>query len=168
MVNPTHTPLTTVRIPLRDGKYAIVDRGDAELIAGFNWKMLGNGYVMAHRAHFSIYLHRLIAGAGPDELVDHINRDPLDNRAVNLRIATSWQNSGNRGPDRRRLGTSSRHKGVSWSRHKNRWRAYIHIDGRTRCLGTFTDEDDAARAYNVAALAHWGSFARLNDVPDRP
>jgi type II secretory pathway component PulL len=158
--------MTVYRIPLDGDAYALIDYADEELVRGFNWKLLGNGYVMAQRHNFAIYLHRLIAGAGPDELVDHANRDPLDNRTANLRIATHGQNSANRGADRRRAGTTSRHKGVSWRKHRNCWGAYIHVNGKTKYLGSFKGEDEAARAYNAAALLAWGKFARLNDVPE--
>lgn len=157
--------MTTHFIDLGLGRTAVIDRVDATLIAGFTWRLMGEGYVSAQRGRMVIYMHRLIAGAGPDEVVDHINGDRLDNRSANLRIATPSQNSANRGPDRRRLGTSSRHKGVSWSKRRSKWRAYVHHEGRTRYVGEFADEDDAARAYNVAAAAIWGEFARLNDVP---
>jgi hypothetical protein len=157
---------TTVEIPVgNNGEVTLIDRSDADLVAGLAWRLLNNGYVMAQRGKMYFYLHRLIAGAGEGERVDHINRDKLDNRTVNLRIATASQNGANRGPDRRRLGTSSRHKGVFWAKQKKRWVANIHIDGKTKYLGYFLDEDDAARAYNAAALAQWGEFARLNEVP---
>ncbi len=154
------------RIQFPDGREAIVDRVDADLVAGFSWRVTGAGYVQADRRFLYLYLHRLIAGAGPDERVDHANGDPLDNRRQNLRIATRSENAANRGPDNRRAGKSSRHKGVSWSKSKGRWLAYIHIDGRTRYIGRFSDEDEAARAYNAAALDVWGEFARLNIVPE--
>lgn len=142
----------------------LVDVADEDLVRGFNWRVMANGYICAQRGRMYIYLHRLIAGAGPDELVDHINGDPLDNRSCNLRIATKSQNGANRGADRRKLGTSSRHKGVSWRKARNCWGAYIHVDGKTRYLGSFQSEDEAASAYNQAALQVWGSYARLNDL----
>ena len=157
--------MNTYGIKLPGGRLALVDLADKFLVDGFNWKLLGNGYVMAQRGNLHLYLHRLIAGAGPGEEVDHINGDPMDNRSCNLRVASRSQNGANRGADRRRLGTSSRHKGVSWRKHRNCWGAYIHVDGKTKYLGSFQDEDDAACAYNKAALEVWGKFARLNDVP---
>src|SRR5688572_10640416 len=157
---------TVHEIPLRDGFVALVDKADRELVAGFIWSLTGLGYVMAHRSKFSLYLHRLIIGAGLEDVVDHINGNPLDNRSCNLRLATRSQNSANRGADRRRLGTSSEYKGVSFHKDRQKWAAYIHFQGKTRALGRFSTEDDAARAYNKAALEVWGEFARLNDVPD--
>lgn len=155
---------TVHEIPLASKRVALVDLADRDLVSGFKWSLTGAGYVLTHRGKLSLYLHRLIAGAGESEVVDHINGDPLDNRSCNLRIATRSQNSANRGPDRRRLGKSSRHKGVSWNKRDRAWRAYVHFQGKTRSLGTFATEDDAALAYNKAAVELWGEFARLNDV----
>lgn len=157
-----------MEITLPGGQVALIDRADADLIAGFNWRLAGPGYVMASRGSATFYIHRLIAGAGVGEIVDHINRDPLDNRSANLRIATKKLNAANRGADRRRTGTSSRHKGVAWRKERGYWGAYIHVDGKTRYLGSFKNEDDAAVAYNKAALEAWGEFARLNEVGDAP
>lgn len=158
--------MTTTQIRVGRTGWATIDAADAELVAGFVWRLVSDGYAMAQRGRLMIYMHRLIAGAGPGEHVDHINGNTLDNRTCNLRIATRSENGANRGPDRRRLGTTSRHKGVSWAAARGHWRAYIHHEGKTRYLGTFTNEDDAARAYNAAAIATWGEFARLNEVGD--
>lgn len=154
---------TEATIDLGDAK-TMIDRADADLVAGFTWRLCGDGYVQAQRGNLYIYLHRLIAGAGLHEFVDHANGNTLDNRSCNLRIATRSQNGANRGPDRRRLGTTSRHKGVSFDRRRKKWAAYIHVEGKTRALGRFDSEAAAARAYNDAAIETWGAFARLNDV----
>jgi len=156
--------MSTFRIPLGSRSNTIIDYADEPITRGFYWKKLGNGYVAAQRGNLQIYLHRLLAGAGPDEVVDHINGDPLDNRTSNLRISNKSQNGANRGADRRRLGTSSRHKGVSWRKNRNCWGAYIHVNGKTRYLGSFSTENEAALAYNQAAREAWGQWARLNDV----
>lgn len=144
---------------------AKIDTADTELVSGFRWRKLTTGYVEASRGKFRILLHRLIIGAGPEEIVDHINGDPLDNRTSNLRISSHSQNSANRGADRRRLGTSSIYKGVSWSKGKGKWVAYLHHQGRTRYLGYFLNERDAAIAYDREAIQVWGDFARLN-IPE--
>ena len=160
------------RIPVwREGVViakALVDKADEALVIGWRWRLLNTGYVQAQRGEMYVYLHRLIAGAGPGADVDHWNQDKLDNRSVNLRLCSRQQNSANRQPDRRRLGTSSRHKGVCWDKSRERWAAYIHVNGKTRGLGRFDNEDEAALAYNAAALAAWGQFARLNDLNGGP
>lgn len=155
----------TTEVSLRPDGVALIDTADAELVAGFVWRRNPvKGYAWTERGKLTLYMHRLIAGAGPGEHVDHINQDTLDNRSANLRIATRSQNGANRGPDRRKLGTSSLHKGVSWDRTRQKWAAYIHVDGKTKGLGRFAEEADAALAYNAAAIEAWGEFARLNIV----
>jgi hypothetical protein len=111
-------------------------------------------------------MHRLIMGLADDDprQVDHANGDRSDNRRSNLRIATQSQNLGN---SRKRAGTTSRYKGVSWHKQNKKWVAYIGVDGSLHHLGCFTSEEAAARAYNRAARAAWGDFACLNDVPPR-
>lgn len=156
---------TTVAIDLGDGQSAIIDRADADLVAGFKWRPLAlehTTYAHAWHRNLHLYLHRLIAGAGPEEKVDHANRNGLDNRRVNLRIATNSENGANRVPDNRRAGRTSRFKGVSWSTTREKWQAYIHYQGKTRYLGRFAEEEAAARAYDAAAVEAWGEFARLN------
>lgn len=117
----------------------------------------GNGY-RAHRVAWAIYY-----GEWPTRHVDHINGDKSDNRLSNLRLVTPSENQKNR-TARSMAAKSSRYKGVHWRTERERWVAEIHADGRTRRIGSFRSEDDAARAYNDAAMASFGSFARLNEV----
>jgi hypothetical protein len=93
-------------------------------------------------------------------LTDHINGDGLDNRRTNLRQATPTQNNANCGI---RGHNTSGYKGVSLRPDRgNRWRATIRIHGLQYFLGLFDDVEDAARAYDAAALELFGDFARLN------
>ena len=151
-------------IHLPCGAVTLIDNADRDLVSGFVWRLHTNGYVYADRFCWRIALHRLIAGPRDGEKVDHANGNRLDNRASNLRIATSAQNSANRGPDRRRAGKSPKYKGVSWNQERQHWRAYVHVNGKTRSLGSFSEESAAARAYDRAAIEAWGEFARLNNV----
>jgi hypothetical protein len=108
----------------------------------------------------TLTMHQLLMG----ELgTDHINHDGLDNRRANLRPATPHQQQGNRRPQ---PGYSSRYKGVHWKPSRDRWRAEISVGNRSRTLGSFRSEDDAAHAYDQAALAVWGEFALLNFPPE--
>jgi hypothetical protein len=98
----------------------------------------------------------------PGFVVDHINGDPLDNRKSNLRVCTQAENLRNR--RKRAKPTSSKFKGVSRhtiSRQKP-WLAKIKSDGKTIYLGTFETEEQAAEAYDRAALERFGTFAHLN------
>ena len=106
------------------------------------------------RAGGNLYMHSLITGFAE---VDHWDGDGLNNRRSNLREVTHAQNMGNA---RKQYGCSSQYKGVYWGGKK--WQAQIGVNHGTRYLGRFVNEEDAARAYDAAALEAWGEFARLN------
>lgn len=106
------------------------------------------------------YLHRVILAAPKGVMVDHINHDALDNRRANLRLATASQNNCN--ARKRRGFCSSAYKGVGWSKDEERWQASIRLNGKSRFLGYYDSEADAAAAYNVAASKIHGAFACLN------
>lgn len=90
--------------------------------------------------------------------VDHINGNGLDNRKVNLRLSSRAQNLAN---TRGQSGTSP-FKGVSYCKKTGRWKAQITVKGVNRNLGRFLTQEEAAVAYNVAAVEAWGEFAFQN------
>lgn len=150
------------------GRFALVDDEDYDLVMQHRWHVWEQGrhgpYVAAtitrpDGCRTTTRMHNLIMGTLS---IDHQNGDGLDNRRANLRPATQSQNNANQ---RRRGGTSS-YKGVYWDRANQRWKAQISIDGRMRHLGNFLAEDEAARAYDVAAVAAWGEFAATNGIAD--
>lgn len=108
------------------------------------------------------YLHREILGlaAGDPRECDHVDGNGLDNRRANLRIATRAEQQCNRDkPDC----SLRRFKGVSVS--GKRFVASITSNYKLIYLGTFDTEEEAALAYNLAALRLHGDFARLNVIP---
>lgn len=158
-----------LNLTLPDGYIVLIDEADQLLIAGFPWRVLQAGagglmYAHAWNGKMHLYMHRLIAGAGPEEHVDHWDLNGLNNQKHNLRIPSRGQNQANRGKQFSRNGRlpTSQYKGVYWDKSRSRWSAYIGSRGQRRYLGRFTDEELAARAYDEAAVAAWGQFARLN------
>ena len=120
----------------------------------------GKQYVMSRDSSGkTTYLHRLIANAVRGETVDHVNCDPLGNRRVNLRLATRSQQGMNKGMQ---SNNTSGFKGVSWIKKDQKWRASIQSNKRVHRLGTFDQAEDAARAYDKAAIVLHGEFANLN------
>ncbi len=112
-----------------------------------------------HRVVMERVLQRTLASARYEE-VDHINGNKLDNRRSNLRLANRSTNQANRGAS---YHNKSGLKGVCHAPHtKDRWRAQITVRGHKMYLGTFTTPEEAARAYDQAAIQHFGEFARLN------
>jgi hypothetical protein len=153
-----------------DGHKVLIDSEDSALVDGFNWRVItpaprypDKHYAVAWRGRMSVYMHRLIAGAGIGEDVDHANGNGLDNRKNNLRIATESQNLANAGKRhvRGKPGTS-KYKGVCWDKSRSAWSASITVNKKSKHLGRYGNEEEAARAYDSAALAAWGEFARLN------
>lgn len=109
-----------------------------------------------YQGHGVNLLH-LALRVGP--LADHASGNGLDNRRSNLRSATNSQNNANA---RKRRGTGSRYKGVSWRADKQKWRAYLVENGKQIFLGYFLTEETAAMAYDQAAKIRFGKFAKLN------
>lgn len=151
------------KIPLTQGKYAIVDPEDYEELAKYKWFAVNNDgrfYAVRSRKNRNVKMHRVIIGAREDEIVDHINGNGLDNRNANVRFATSEQNSWNQRKQRSK--SSSKYKGVSWEKKRKEWRARITLKGRLIHLGRFETEEGAARAYDAKAKELFGEFAWLN------
>lgn len=158
------------RVTLSSGGYAWVDATDLPVVEGYRWhitrKRNGKVYAQANiRAvdggRTTIFMHRLVLGLQPgDPEVDHRDHNGLNNCRSNLRLAGVKNNSANR--RKQSTSSTSRFKGVSRRSDTGQWRAYIQVEGRQVRLGVFESEMEAARAYDVAALEAWGSFAALN------
>ena len=150
-------------IPLTQGKVAWVDQADYAMLSHFNWHLHVQGYAVrntwtAGRGGVSL-MHRMIMLPSPAEVVDHVSGDHLDNRRHNLRVCVQAQNNCNL---RRPTTNTSGFKGVSWFARDSRWVAHIRINGRSTNLGYFDRAEDAAKAYDEAAVQHRGEFARVN------
>ena len=156
------------RIPLTQGKFAIVDPEDYDGLIGHKW------FAMRSRRGFyairmvtkkngrrkKIRMHRQILNAPADKLVDHINHNGLDNRKANLRIVTNMQNSWNK---RKQKGDySSPYKGVSWAKRIGKWHTEIYCNGSKIFIGYFDDQVSAAKAYDAMAAELYGEYAALN------
>jgi len=164
----------TKTIFLSRGRVAIVDEADYERVTRFKWSLRinvdrsGKRREYAYRSEHegtkatTIYLHRFVTQATPDQFIDHKNHNGLDNRQSNLRFCTNSQNIANSAI--RLQKKTSQFKGVSWRKSHKRWVAYIRHNGCRKHLGLFADEQQAAFAYNSAATKLFGEFANLNSI----
>ena len=145
----------------------LIDEAAVPLVGGVAWcvqkshrKRTGEDvfYVFTNRPSTGTkkkqYLHRLLTQAGRDEVVDHINGDPLDNRRENLRKGTAQENAQN----------ATRAKGYCWFPRDRRWAAWIRLDGKNKHLGYFDREEDARAAYVSARLSR-NRAARYRAIP---
>lgn len=159
-------------IELTQDKVAIVDDCDYEYLSQFKWhasKDKNTFYARRRTPKINgkrrdIQMHREILDAPPDALIDHRDGNGLNNTRDNLRLSTNQQNQHNQHP---RVGGTSRFKGVFWDAGKQKWCAMIHINMKKIWLGSFASELEAARAYDDAARAMYGEFARPNIATEK-
>lgn len=158
-----------VQIALTRGQVTLVDQEDYDALGSYSWHVTKKGGGFYARRTFSDqgknrheFLHRVIARATAGSVVDHINGNTLDNRRENLRICTAAENTRNRV----KMKKNPWFKGVqkSW----RRFRARITVNKKIILLGSFATAEDAARAYDAAALRHHGPFAKLNFASEAP
>jgi hypothetical protein len=172
-----HTPIISKRrlkkiivmpdralVPLTQGMLAVVDVADIGLVSGRNWHAVKDGHTYYALASGSpkTKMHEIILGARVGCIPDHIDGDGLNNRKGNLRFATDSQNQYNKRPS---ASNKTGLKGVreaTWATGPKRWRANIFIEGKPKHLGYFYSPEEAAMAYDTAASAAWGEYARLN------
>lgn len=150
------------QIELTRGKFAIVDDADFEALNQHAWFFMKTGYAARQgkrngNKRTLIHMHRVIMNAPGNMHVDHINGNTLDNRRENLRLCTPAENSVNR-PG---FHGSSKYKGVTLDKRRGRW--YARHAGTH--IGSFTNEIDAAIAYDEYVKSKHGDFAWLN-FPD--
>ena len=137
---------------------ALIDLEDVDKVSKYKWYLI-NGYVYNVKVGL---LHRFIMNCpSDDEVIDHINHNKLDNRKDNLRICNQKQNLMNKQKTQRR-NTTSQYKGVSWNKQRNKWRAQIRINGKSKHIGYYTNELEASIEYDKKALLYFGVYAKLN------
>ena len=129
------------------------------------------GYVRVGISGETYAVHRIIFAMrhgielSPDIEIDHIDKNPSNNRIDNLRLATTSQNMHNRAKSRN---STSGYKGAFWNKRDRKWRAQITLKNKQLHLGYFNTPEQAALAYNEAAKRLHGEFAYLNAIPDSP
>jgi hypothetical protein len=159
------------QIQLTKGQVTLVDDGDYAWLSQWKWHCLevesGKQYAARKEGknRHTILMHRQIVNAPANIQVDHRDTNGLHNFRTNLRLATALQNRQNR--DKTRANRSG-YKGVRRNRaakHVESWMAEIGMSGKRIYLGCFKTPEEAALAYDKAAVKFYGEFARLN-FPD--
>lgn len=141
------------------GYSIIVDDDVYEWASKISWTIDTSGYTHYARCGKG-RLHRMILHASTGVCVDHINGNGLDNRRHNLRICSIAEN--NRNVSKRKGSTTSRYKGVYWNKRLKKYEAHIKDKGKVYYLGLYSNEEDAAKAYDIEAARRFGDFARMN------
>lgn len=154
-------------VELTQGYIAIVDDEDEDLARAFGpWRasvrrrrdgIVKGVYALSHRPKpYGSLLHRLITNAPAGVFVDHKNKNPLDNRKENLRLATCSQNNAN---SRAPVTNTSGLKGAYWHAGARKWMASIGVGKKAIYLGLHPTKEEAHAAYMEAAVRFFGPFA---------
>lgn len=155
-----------LKIGINSKKYGtiffIIDADKYEFLKDYKFRVsnsCGNFYIKCRYKgkNPSINLHNLITGY---KMVDHKNRDTLDNRLENLRECNCFQNT--RNTKTRKDIKYSKYKGVTKSPNRKRWISRIQFNKKRITIGTYNTEKEAAVAYDKKALELFGEFAYLN------
>jgi len=158
-------------IELSQGKVALVDDEDYEWLNQWGWYALRQRYnwyavrmIGSRRTRRGLLaMHKIVLAPRKGMVTDHINHNGLDNRRCNLRECTTAENV--RSSLKRMPNAISQYKGVTKNvQQSKKWIAQIVVNRQRIYLGVHEDEIEAARAYDRAALEHFGEFASLNNV----
>lgn len=136
----------------------IIDVEDADIVSSTKWYLRPDGYVATNNYRDSgySYLHSVLLDKSDRRLyVDHRDRNRLNNRKNNLRIATPSQNGMNKSL---RSNNTSGRVGVHWSASNEKWCAMICNEGRHVNLGYFENFDDAVKCREKAEHEIFGEF----------
>ena len=133
---------------------ALIDLDDIDKVKKYKWG-LENNYVSASINGKRVKLHRLIMNCPDDKLIDHINRNRLDNRKSNLRITTHQQNNMNKGLTK---SNTSGYTGIYWHKARNKWQVSIKVNYKSIFLGYYTDLEEAIKVRKEAEEKYFGEY----------
>jgi hypothetical protein len=132
-----------------------IDFEDIDNIKQYKWYLTKDGYAQTKTKNISMKLHRFIMDSQNNYIIDHINRNRLDNRKCNLRYVTITQNNINKN---KQSNNTSGYTGISWDKEKNKWMAYINISGKTKFLGYFSDINEAVKIRQEAEQKYYKEY----------
>lgn len=140
------------------------DLEDYDLIKNILWKTDECGYARGYdvKTKRLVRMHKIITNTDEDEIIDHINRDKLDNRKENFRYATKSENRIN---SKTRTNNTSGIQGVRYEEGK--WRVRIFVNGKNIHLGMFDDFDEAVKVRLMAEKEYYGEFSMQINLFDK-
>jgi hypothetical protein len=119
----------------------IIDLDDIDKVKNLKWSIDSKGYpITTINKTEKVRLHRYILGLQEDLPVDHINKNRLDNRKINLRLATNSDNNANKSMQKN---NTSGFTGVTWDKNQNKWMVVVQYYKESYNLGHYKDKDVA-------------------------
>jgi len=163
----------TINSPKYGIKEVRIDDEDWLVVSQYRWYVNYSKCTKTFYVRRNIYangkqtvmrLHRMLLLAKKGEIVDHKNNDTLDNRKSNLRLCTYSENKMN--STIHKESKTSKYKGVGFHKDRQKYQAYIRVNGKQFYLGLYESEIDAAKAYDKKAIELFGDFKKLN-IPEK-
>ena len=150
-------------VPLTQGFEAIIDASDVSLVGQYNWQVYSTNAKTKYASRGAWVdgkattqkMHRLIMGDADGLLIDHINRNGLDNRRSNLRFCTAAQNAWNVSE---RTTNTSGFRGVDYHKLSQKWQARTSKNGQREYIGCYDTMEEAMSAYRQAVMVLHGEF----------
>lgn len=139
------------------------DIEDLDKLSGSTWSKNAKGYAKCRKKidgkSKTVLAHRIIMSASEGEIIDHINRNRLDNRKCNLRIVDI---RANRVHSELKPQNDSGYAGVK--KQKKSWVAMITVDGKYKVIGHFPTKEEAIKARRLAEKAIYGVYSNENYI----
>lgn len=140
-----------------DGTQFMIDLDDYNIVSCYTWHC-NNGYIVGKVNKKEIKIHRFLLNAQEGQEIDHINRNPLDNKRDNLRIISRSGNCVNRG---KCSNNTSGRTGVYRVSGYDRYAAQLNIDGKRIYLGSYDTYEDACRIRELAEQKYCKDYLLL-------
>lgn len=159
---------TKIRILLvsRPNIFVTISPCDYDAIKFYTLSETSTGHIACQQDGKTDRIHRVIMNINdPMVFIDHIDGNKYNNTRENLRISNASLNSQNK---KKRLGTSSKYMGVRYHKIERNWQAQITVNCVRKHLGSFSNEEDAARARDTYILKNIpNSHFKLNFEPKK-
>lgn len=138
----------------------LISTSSLTMILHYNWYLGKDGYPVGYKnsgkkRNKGGKIHRMLKGV-KGLIVDHINRDRLDNRLENLRLCTAKENSYNTTKPRN---SKNKYKGVRKQGKTGKWIASANKDGQRFEIKDIATQKEAAKMYDMMAEDLFGHFA---------
>lgn len=155
-------------IPLTQGQVSLVCDCCYEKVKCYKWyakfsESTNSFYATTNIGKYpnrkTLRMHRLILPTDSRLDIDHKDMNTLNNQCNNLRVASRSQNRSN---TKIQSNNTTGYKGVYYHKKNDRWCAQIKVMGKFIYLGSFPSKEEAAAAYDLAAIQYFKEFARLN------
>jgi len=151
------------KIELTQGQFAMVDDDDFEELNKYKWCASWDRdcfyvtrKVRINGKQKTLLMHRVIMNAQDGDIIDHIDRVPLNNQKSNLRLCSLSQNQHNR---KINSNNSTGYKGISPSRKG--YKAQIQLNGKKIYLGIRPTAEEAYELYKEGSKKYHGEFGRV-------